>query len=223
MTGKTHSIGGMLGVLAGYTYLESKGMLIKDVTPIAQLAVMYPFALYGSTFSDLDHHWDSAPSKDIFSFIINKILHLTTKLRKSGVSNPVLSILDAKHRSWQTHSDIFLLIVLLLERYALEVTVGTPTGLIVRLISVGFTVGIVSHLMLDAITPRGLKSFVLWSVGKITGFKFIPKKIALVPNKPFFSTGGQWEELIGKIMWVLCFVLLVRIMLYYFPYSISFT
>ena len=67
MTGKTHRVGGMLCCLGGYTLLEANGMLLGDVNPLLQLTIMYPFAIYGSTVSDLDHHWQSAPSKDIVS------------------------------------------------------------------------------------------------------------------------------------------------------------
>ena len=56
MTGKTHRVGGMLCVLGGFTILDSKGMLLGNVSPMIQLVMMYPFALYGSVVSDLDHH-----------------------------------------------------------------------------------------------------------------------------------------------------------------------
>ena len=78
MTGKTHRVGGMLCVLGGFTYLESKGLLLRNVNPLLQLTVMYPFALYGSIVSDLDHNANSIPSKDIVSIAINRVLHLTS-------------------------------------------------------------------------------------------------------------------------------------------------
>lgn len=224
MTGKTHRVGGMLGALAGYTILEQKGLLISNVDPIAQLVVMYPFAIYGSVFSDLDHHWQSAPSKDIFSFIINKVLHLTTGIRKrKGKINPALRVFDAQHRSWQTHSDLFLLLICLVSYQVMGIWDGTATGLICRLISMGFLIGVISHLVLDSITPEGIWSVLLVITGKVTGIKKIPKKIHFVPKTEFFATGGKWEDLVRQIMWVVCFMLLVRILLYYFPYSISFT
>ena len=36
MTGKTHRVGGMVCVLGGFTYLESKGLLLRDVNPLLQ-------------------------------------------------------------------------------------------------------------------------------------------------------------------------------------------
>ena len=40
MTGKTHRVGGMLCVLGGFTYLESKGFLLINVNPLLQLNFM---------------------------------------------------------------------------------------------------------------------------------------------------------------------------------------
>ena len=84
MTGKTHRVGGMIWVLGGFTYLESKGLLLRNVNPLLQLTVMYPFALYGSIVSDLDHNANSIPSKDIVSVAINRVLHLTSGLKETG-------------------------------------------------------------------------------------------------------------------------------------------
>ena len=193
MTGATHRVGGVVCALAGYTILEKKGMLISDVSPMLQLAVMYPFAIYGSTVSDLDHHWQSAPSKDIVSFCINKILHLTTELRKKTKSkNPVLAVFDAKHRSWQTHSDLFLLIMILLSIQAIGSSISGANSIIMKLVFTGFILGIISHLILDMLTPEGIWSIVLTGVGK--AFKInVPEKIHFVPKSKFFATGGSWE------------------------------
>ena len=67
-------MGGVLCTLVGYSILESNGMLIEGVNPLLQLTVVYPFALYGSVFSDLDHSWQSSPVKDPFSYFVNKCL-----------------------------------------------------------------------------------------------------------------------------------------------------
>ena len=109
MQGKTHRIGGVLCAATGYVLLSSKGLLLKDVNPLLQLAVMYPFAIYGSVMPDLDHHWESAPVRDPVSWGINKVLHLANG--KSNIAKP-LKLFDAKHRSWQTHSDIFLILLI---------------------------------------------------------------------------------------------------------------
>ena len=222
MTGATHRVGGVMCALAGYTLLESKGMLIADVSPILQLTVMYPFAIYGSTVSDLDHHWQSSPSKDVISFCINKVLHLTTDIRKTTKSkNPLLGVFDAKHRSWQTHSDLFFVLMVLLSVYFINSGVSNASGIIMKLVFTGFILGIISHLVLDMLTPEGIWSIVLTSIAKVFKIK-VPEKIHLVPKSKFFATGGSWEKFVRWAMWVISFILLARIIYEVLPYRINF-
>lgn len=224
MTGKTHRVGGMLCVLGGFTYLESKGLLLRNVNPLLQLTVMYPFALYGSIVSDLDHNANSIPSKDIVSVAINRVLHLTSGLNEStGGRNKVFGILDAKHRSWQTHSDLFLVVLMYaLYQMVMETKLATVESVIWSLVGMGFILGVISHLVLDMITPEGIWSFILVGISKVTGKKLIPKKLRLVPDSKFFSTGGPWENLVRNILWICCVVLFVRLIYLMTPYRITF-
>lgn len=224
MTGKTHRVGGMLCVLGGFTYLESKGLLLRNVNPLLQLTVMYPFALYGSIVSDLDHNANSIPSKDIVSVAINRVLHLTSGLNEStGGRNKVFGILDAKHRSWQTHSDLFLVALMYaLYQMVMETKLATVESVIWSLVGMGFILGVISHLILDMITPEGIWSFILVGISKVTGKKLIPKKLRLVPDSKFFSTGGPWESLVRNILWICCVVLFIRLIYLMTPYRITF-
>lgn len=224
MTGKTHRVGGMLCVLGGFTYLESKGLLLRNVNPLLQLTVMYPFALYGSIVSDLDHNANSIPSKDIVSVAINRVLHLTSGLNEStGGKNKVFGLLDAKHRSWQTHSDLFLVALMYaLYQMVMETKLATVESVIWSLVGMGFILGVISHLVLDMITPEGIWSFILVGISKVTGKKLIPKKLRLVPDSKFFSTGGPWESLIRNILWICCVVLFIRLIYLMTPYRITF-
>lgn len=226
MTGKTHRVGGMLCCLGGYTLLEANGMLLGNVSPLLQLTVMYPFAIYGSVVSDLDHHWQSSPSKDIVSYGINKTLHLSTKIRsKMGSKSPIyklLGLLDAKHRSWQTHSDLFLVTMVLIAYLILGGTSSDVDSVLIRLVSLGLVLGVISHLFLDMLTPEGIWCIVLAVISKVTGSKVIPQKVSFVPNTKFFRTGGTWESIIRTIMWVICFLLIIRIIYIESPYSIDF-
>lgn len=231
MTGKTHRVGGMLCCIGGYTLLESKGLLIQDVSPLLQLVVMYPFAIYGSIVSDLDHHWNSTPSKDIVSFCINKLLHLTTPIRKglekAGVSKKstkykALGLFDAKHRSWQTHSDVFLIALIGLFIYFMNSSVLTANELIVKMVFTGLILGVISHLVLDMLTPEGIWCALTVILSRKGKSKVFSEKLHFVPNKEFFSTGGPWETLVRGIMWVLCFLLLARILYLMSPYRVDF-
>lgn len=221
MTGKTHRVGGMLCCLAGYSILESKGMLLDEVSPLLQLTVMYPFAIYGSIVSDLDHNWHSAPSKDIVSFGINKMLHLTTNVSE-GIKKkiPILRIFDAKHRSWQTHSDLFLVLMLILSSVFINGSVTSADGIILKLVFTGLILGIVSHLVLDLLTPEGLWSLPGSALSKTKVTKSF-EKIHLVPKTKFFATGGKWEDFIRGLMWVICLILLLRLVYIISPYKIS--
>lgn len=224
MTGKTHRVGGMLCVLGGFTYLESKGLLLRNVNPLLQLTVMYPFALYGSIVSDLDHNANSIPSKDIVSVVINRVLHLTSGLNEStGGRNKMFGLLDAKHRSWQTHSDLFLVALMYaLYQMVIETKLATVESVIWSLVGMGFILGVISHLVLDMITPEGIWSFILVGISKVTGKKLIPKKLRLVPDSKFFSTGGPWESLVRNILWICCVVLFIRLIYLMTPYRITF-
>lgn len=224
MTGKTHRVGGMLCVLGGFTYLESKGLLLRNVNPLLQLTVMYPFALYGSIVSDLDHNANSIPSKDIVSVAVNRVLHLTSGLNEStGGRNKVFGILDAKHRSWQTHSDLFLVALMYaLYQLVMETKLATVESVIWSLVGMGFILGVISHLVLDMITPDGIWSILLVGVGRVTGNKVMPKKLRLVPDSKFFSTGGPWESLVRNILWICCVVLFIRLIYLMTPYRITF-
>lgn len=224
MTGKTHRVGGMLCVLGGFTYLESKGLLLRNVNPLLQLTVMYPFALYGSIVSDLDHNANSIPSKDIVSVAVNRVLHLTSGLNEStGGRYKMFGILDAKHRSWQTHSDLFLVALMYaLYQMVMETKLATVESVIWSLVGMGFILGVISHLVLDMITPEGIWSILSVGIGRVTGNKVMPKKLRLVPDSKFFSTGGPWENLVRNILWICCVVLFIRLIYLMTPYRITF-
>lgn len=226
MTGKTHRVGGMLCVLSGYTMLQSKGMLLGNVSPLVQLVVMYPFAIYGSIVSDLDHHWQSAPSRDIISLFINKILHLTSgisdNMSEKSTSYKLLSVFNAKHRSWQTHSDLFLIFMIVMSSELMGSSTITANTVIIRLIAMGLILGIISHLLLDMLTPEGIWCITSTFIRKLTNCKVIPQKISLVPNSKFFRTGGPWESIVRWIMWIICLLLFFKIVMSISPYSLTF-
>lgn len=226
MQGKTHRIGGALSALLGFTILESNGMLLPNVNPFIQLTIIYPFALYGSIMSDLDHGDQSIPAKDPISVGINKVLHLTSGIRKkSGKSIPILNIFDAKHRSWQTHSALFLFLFIGLWVWLLSsggfvpnaaITMDAVSLSIIKLVLTGLLLGLISHLLLDAITPEGIWFLIPTIIRR--------KKVSfrLVPKTKFFATGGPWERLIGLLMWVVIIILTIYTIYLATPYRISF-
>lgn len=221
MTGKTHRAGGMLCCFIGYSILQQKGLLVKDVNPLLQATVMYPFALWGSTMSDLDHHAESAPSKDIISVCINRVLHLTTNARKVNPNIDKFGILDAKHRSWQTHSFEFLAIFIYLFYQCVFVLQQTNNVIILRMVTAGLTLGVISHIILDMLTPEGIWCILFVITNKVTNSK-LPEKIHIVPKSKFFATDGPWEKLIRVVLWVANFIYLLYLIYLVSPYRITF-
>ena len=120
MTGKTHRAGGFLCSVVGFALLRENNLLLPNVNEGLQWLMMYPFCMWGSVASDLDHHWQSCPMKDPPSYVVNKLLHLTAPVqkslekagdKKSGVYK-VAKTFNASHRSWQTHSDLTLFVMI---------------------------------------------------------------------------------------------------------------
>lgn len=221
MTGETHRAGGAVAGVVGFMLLKNSGLLLPNVNEGLQLLVMYPFAMWGSVASDLDHHWASCPSKDAPSWLINKVLHLTSGIRGSVENSAIIrkslpyqvaGVFDASHRSWQTHSDFTLATIIVL---LYNVLLGHMSGLsvidieIAALILVGIGIGVIAHLILDMLTPEGI-----WLTLGVIGNKLIslafkrrvtllPEKLRLVPHTEFFATGGSWESLINWILRIL--------------------
>lgn len=233
MEGKSHRVGGVLSALGGYYMLKEQGFLIEGVTPLAQLAIIYPFSIVGSLLPDQDHHEESAPMKDVISITFCKILHLTTKARKrmkaSGVSEKntlyrLLGVFDAKHRSWQTHSDLsfFLICWMLLGIMGSSGGLLTAEGIIIKLISMGLVLGLLSHLVLDMLTPSGVWCLAFVGINRLIGRKVLPEKIRFVPNQKFFSTGGTWESWWRWGMGVVSFLLFFYIIYNMLPYQLTF-
>ena len=188
MTGKTHHAGGTAAALVAFQIMRTKGWLLPDCNEFIQLLMMYPFVSFGSIFSDLDHGPESIPSKDPVAIGINKLLRLS----------------GSKHRSWQTHSLLVtgtfcaLLLALVYLGNVYFDTLGALDWILLRLAVIGFDVGVMSHLILDFITPSGIH---IWP-----GFK-----IRLVPKKKFFATGGTWEKIVFWLLIVFLIVMMSKI------------
>lgn len=228
MTGSTHKAGGMLVSIVGFAILREKGLLLPNVNEGLQWLVMYPFTMWGSIASDLDHHWDSCPQKDYPSRLVNMALHITKPVKKSldktltdsqkkhNVIYKVADTLNASHRSWQTHSDLtlFLMLYLLWSVFSGKIVgFGAVDTTIATLVLTGICLGIIAHFILDSITPEGI-----WMIGLVILNKILklfnprinlPQKLHLVPHKKFFATGGKWEQLVQKVLKIATWVALI--------------
>lgn len=229
MTGKTHRTGGMLCSVIGFILLKSNGLLIADVNLGLQWLIMYPFTYWGSFASDFDHNWMSCPFHDYTSWFINKLLHLTSKpvrrldkkltdkQKEESTRYKVLSFFNAKHRSWQTHSDLTIILILGLLYGVIngKFSLGIADTAILTLVIMGVGMGVLTHLLLDILTPDGiwLVSMVLLNkLFKAMNIKIkLPEKLHLVPNVKFFATGGMWESWVQKLLNILTWLSIIYI------------
>lgn len=221
MQGATHRAGGVTACLVGYSYLEAVDIPIIKEAALASLLIIYPFAIWGSTASDLDHApgsiWDEVkltgqrsghtlPSQDPVSRLISHTLHSTKRIRKvfpkKTLLHNVFGVCDCKHRSWQTHSE-FTLVSLLIALHFVQVSSQTLSTAILSLSLIGIILGIIAHLVLDLLTPEGLPfALGLFLNRLILRKKVLPERIKIIPHVPpkkegepgFFSTGGTWEK-----------------------------
>lgn len=247
MTGDTHKAGGMFVSVVGFYLLKKNGLLLQNANEGLQWLMMYSFTMWGSIASDLDHNKHAIPSKDIPSRAVNTVLHITepikrsmekhkskAELKKSVVYN-VANTLCAKHRSWQTHSDLTLFILLfLLNMLFHNSSLGVLDHSFLLIILMGVSLGVIAHLFLDILTPEGI-----WLIGfKVLNIirlhfnpraKKLPEKLRLVPKAHFFATGESWEEFVQKVLKVLTVLSIIYLVitlllpncLDYFPYTIS--
>lgn len=244
MTGNTHRAGGMLCSVVGFALLKEQGLLLPEINPCIQWLVMYPFCYWGSTASDLDHNWESCPTKDYPSWLLNKMLHITRpidkildkhlseKRKKSNIFYMISHIFNAHHRSWQTHSDLTLIVMLYFVSRVLNggyAYLGAFENAVVSLIVMGLSLGIIAHFILDLITPEGINLVICKVINTILGLFNIklklPEKLHLVPHSSFFATGNAWEQFINKLLKIGT-VMSILYMIYcliepYIPYTIS--
>lgn len=216
MTGRTHKQGGVLCSIIGFLILRSNGLLLSNVNEFLQLIIMYPFVVWGSTMPDLDHNWNSCPDKSLPNYLINKLLHLTSKGedfleshlssedKKNNTKYKLCKLLNAKHRSWQTHSEITLvLIVILLQsisRGTFNSMLSNVDNAILSLILMGVGLGVLTHLILDIMTVSGMVFVTGILFNKLVKRHILPEKIRIVPKMSLFTGDSAWEHIVQKVI-----------------------
>lgn len=64
----------MFGV-GGYLYTQALGMTITDVTPVLQLGIILPYAVWSSTLPDLDQDNSEVAAQSPFNLVIQKFFN----------------------------------------------------------------------------------------------------------------------------------------------------
>lgn len=219
MMGKTHKAGGALGAVLAIQFVASNPYVTGDMGIVSKFLVTYPWTLMACTWSDLDLDWSCVEDKNPLNLAIYKMLHIFNgaydRCENSDCSKRkkfILRILKCSHRSWQTHSDLTLVLLLLMLK---SVTSG---GILSKLITqmdcyvislalTGILIGVISHLFLDMLNPEGIKCIlftVVYAVylkiryKNLEKFKFIPLK--LVPNSSKFNADTDYGKFIGSVL-----------------------
>lgn len=144
------------------------------------LIIMIQTGKAGALFPDLDHYWKNVKNKNVLTWVINKVIHLT----------------GGKHRSWQTHSiDIAIVLTIVAmvlpgQLYA-KGLISVFNMEVLKVMCIGFMVGWDSHVFSDMLTPGGVRLFC-----------FKDYKISIVPRRFLgisFVTGSGWEELVYRV------------------------
>lgn len=228
MEGKTHRIGGTVCAMAGFVTLKDSGYLLSSelISPALQFLVIYTAGIYGGMWPDNDHHWESSPLKDPASWLQNKVMHIanapykrldekmSSKQKKRSMLYKTLKFMRCIHRSWQTHSEFTLLMILwLMMSPTLLGFTGRFDSVLWLLIVTGFGLGVISHIILDMLTTEGV-CFALGVFIKVF-FPSVPifTTIRLVPGISAFKTGSEWEMAIRKALSLIQYALLIMVLL----------
>lgn len=235
MEGKTHYIGGSIGVIAGFILLKENGALLDNVSPIIQFSIMYPFGIYGGMLPDADHHPESSPLKDPIGRVFNRVLHIfnspykrldelySEDHKRKSLVYKLLKVLKCTHRSWQTHSELTLAFMLYVLYSLSKVNASSIDATFTLLMVTGLTIGIISHLILDMLTSEGI-NFAIGFILKVF-FPRLPifQTIRLVPNWHTFTTGSPYELTIRSVLNVLQFFVLGYAILVIMGYTLVLT
>lgn len=242
MMGKTHRMGGVASALGTYLLLSSKNLLVPNVDMIYQLLVIYQFSYWGAQFADQDQNDESTPLKDPLSRLVYKALHISefayrplqnkiddestlpAKRRaiKKGLPYRISSFFYAKHRSWQTHSELVIVTFIgyLYWLFNYNTSSSIENFYFAYLIMTGFIVGYLSHLFLDMLNGEGVHfitgKILNYITRKIFNIAVLPEKLHLVPKTKFFRTGASWEKIVYFLVRVISWVLLAIIIISFF-------
>lgn len=174
----THKRFAIFWALLGVMYLYYKGM--TEINYYLALMLVVPFSKVGAVFPDLDHDWENVKFKNILTWVVNKLIHLT----------------GGRHRSWQTHSIDIAVICTILSVYLPEklYTLGKVSQVnreVLSIVMIGFSLGWLSHIFSDMLTTGKVKllCFANWHVG------FVPRRFLGLQ----FKTGGQWEWFVSSV------------------------
>ena len=184
MTSKTHVLGGMAFGIGGYLYTQKMGLTIDGVSPILQLGIILPYAIWSSTLPDLDQDNDSVAFQSPLNLGIQKFFN----------------VIGAGHRSAKSH--VYPMLVscvcyLLCLRGVMIQYIAGVSGVILQLILLGMFLGLFSHFLLDIMTESGVQ--------------FGGMRIRIVPKMEMFGTGTPYELIVRKILYVLVCVLIIAL------------
>lgn len=171
---KTHIVGGLA---FGYIAFNNIDILSVDINVSTNLLIASGGLIFGSLFPDIDKH-NSYLSKKLkpLSMITSKVL---------------------KHREF-THSIVGTIIMSLIMNILLNgFDLATE---VINILSLSFTIGIISHIFLDMLTPAGVVLF----------YPLYRKKVKLLSFKTSNNKFGLMEALIMILLGALGYIALIK-------------
>lgn len=171
---KTHIVGGLA---LGYIAFNNIDILSVDINISTNLLIASGGLIFGSLFPDIDKH---------NSYLSQKLKPL------SMITSKVL-----KHREF-THSIVGTIILSLIMNLILN---GFNLTLeVINILSLSFTIGIISHILLDMLTPAGVVLF----------YPLYRKKVKLISLKTSNNKFGLMEALIMILFAALGYIALIK-------------
>lgn len=143
MTGKTHVVGGNVFALGSYILMKKTGLLVDSVWEPLQLGIILPYATWASTLPDLDQN--------------NKNRVETNPI--NSVIQDFFRIIQAGHRSVKSHvapcviAGVLCIMSILGKSFFNLNQISTN---ILFLVLTGLFCGLLSHLILDLCTNKGV-------------------------------------------------------------------
>ncbi len=183
MVGKTHALGGSAFALGGYLLLKQTGVIDMNLDAAAQVLIILPYSIWAAKVPDLD--------QDNLDVALENPINLAIQ--------EFFNLIGAGHRSFKSHVYPAIIMSILTIFGILGINLfHAKHNLSINLycmITLGVSMGLISHALLDMCTKSGLKNK--------------GKRYAFVPKLDTFKTGSIYEKHIRLGLYFLNVILFI--------------
>lgn len=182
MVGKTHALGGSVFALGSYLLLKQTNIIDMDMDTAAQVFIILPYSIWAAKIPDLDQDNLDVALENPINLAIQKLFNL----------------IGAGHRSFKSHVYpaviMSLLTILGISGVNLFHAQHSLSINLYCMVTLGISMGLISHALLDMCTKGGLKHR--------------GKRYAFVPKLDTFKTGSVYEKYVRLGLYALNVILL---------------